>query len=33
MLIGSLLPKYIQDPVPEHAQNFLHEHASQPHQH
>ncbi len=33
MLIGSLLPKYIQDPPPEHPHGFLHEHAAQLHQH
>ena len=33
MLVGSLLPKYIPDPPPEHPHNFLHEHASHPHQH
>lgn len=33
MLIGSLLPKYIKDPITEHPHNFLHEHAANPHQH
>jgi Na+/proline symporter len=33
MLIGSLLPKYIQDPPTEHPHGFLHEHAAQLHQH
>ena len=33
MLLGSLLPKYIKDPMPEHPHNFLHEHAANPHQH
>jgi len=33
MLIGSLLPKYIKDPLPEHPHNFLHEHAANLHQH
>ena len=33
MLVGSLLPKYIPDPLPEHPHSFLHEHASQAHQH
>lgn len=33
MLIGSLLPSYIRDHRPEHERNFLHEHASHPHQH
>jgi Na+/proline symporter len=33
MLIGSLLPKYIKDPITEHPHNFLHEHAAKPHQH
>jgi Na+/proline symporter len=33
MLIGSLLPKYIKDPMPEHSHNFLHENAAKPHQH
>ena len=33
MLVGSLLPKYIQEPPTEHPHDYLHEHASQPHQH
>ena len=33
MIIGSLLPKYIRDPLPEHPHNFLHEHAANLHQH
>jgi Na+/proline symporter len=28
MLIGSLLPKYIKDPTPEHPNDGLHEHAA-----
>jgi solute:Na+ symporter, SSS family len=33
MVFGSLLPKYIKDPSPEHTSSFLHEHAAKPHQH
>jgi Na+/proline symporter len=33
MLVGSLLPKYIQDPQTEHPHDYLHEHAAQVHQH
>lgn len=33
MLVGSLLPKYIQDPPKEHQHDFLHEHAAQIHRH
>jgi Na+/proline symporter len=33
MLVGSLLPKYIQDPPTEHPHDYLHEHAAQVHRH
>jgi hypothetical protein len=31
MVIGSLLPSYIKDELPEHEQGYLHEHASRQH--
>jgi Na+/proline symporter len=31
MVIGSLLPSYIKDELPEHERGYLHEHASQQH--